>query len=116
MRTSRERAREAAGVTRQEAESVHMDPDLPGLRTPRTEGPRWSLPGPCAQVHLAGAAGLGGRRQALRYLPPSCPRPRPDITEWGKGEPVGGSAAHLGSPPARGPETSTAWGPGASGG
>lgn len=52
---------------------------------PKTKCPLWSLPGPWALVHLAGAAGLGGRRQALNYLSPSCPRPWPDITERGRG-------------------------------
>lgn len=57
----------------------------------------------------------GGRRQALKYLSPSSPRPGPDITERGRGRARWLQSAHLGRRPVR-PETGTAWGPGAAGG
>lgn len=62
------------GVTQQEIESSHAEP-RPALHpTPKMKCPLWSLPGPRASEHLAGATGFG--EGDVRPLT-TCPSPSP---------------------------------------
>lgn len=114
-----EENREAAGVTQQEAESSHIDPDPDGApHPPKMKCPLWSLPGPGALVTPGWGLRFGeGDARPLTTCPP--PAPALGLTSLRgeqEREPVGRPASHLGSQPAPGPETGTAWGPGAAGG